>query len=75
MKTRSLVMAALGTVFVLGAVSPAFADYDDWRRHEHREHEWREHEWREHHHWRRDYYQPPAAYYYAPPAYYYGRGY
>lgn len=71
MKTRSLVLAALGTVFVLGAAAPAFADRDDWRRHESREHEWREHEWREHQHWRQDYYVPPAVYY-APPPYYYG---
>ena len=62
MMTRSLVLAAFGAVFVLGAAAPAFADRDDWRRHESREHEWREHEWREHQHWRRDYYVPPAVY-------------
>jgi hypothetical protein len=50
MKTRSLILAALGAIFVIGAVSPALADHDDWRRREWREHEWREHEWREHHH-------------------------
>jgi hypothetical protein len=71
MKTRSLVLAALGAVFVLGAAAPAFADRDDWRRHESREHEWREHEWREHQHWRQDYYVPRAVYY-APPPYYSG---
>lgn len=68
MKTRSLVFGALGALFVLGAVTPAFADRDDWRRrewreHEHREHEWREHEWREHHRpWNYGYYAPPAYY-------------
>jgi len=53
MRTRSLILAALGAMFVIGAVSPAMADRDDWRRREWREHEWREHEWREHHyrHW------------------------
>jgi len=50
MRTRSLILAALGAMFVIGAVSPAMADRDDWRRREWREHEWREHEWREHHH-------------------------
>ena len=71
MKTRSLVLAALASVFVLGAAAPAFADRDDWRHHERHEHEWREHEWREHHHhWRSEYYVPPPVYY-APPAYYY----
>ena len=68
MKTRSVVLAALGAVFVLGAATPASADYDDWRNRE-----WREHEWREqhhHHHWRQEYYAPPRVYY-APPRVYY----
>ena len=73
MKTRSLVMAALGSVFILGAAAPAFADRDDWERGE----------WREHRHgWHPGYYPRPAYYppapvyyppppvYYAPPAYY-----
>ena len=74
MKTRSLVMAALGSVFILGAAAPAFADRDGWERGE----------WREHHHhgWHPGYYPRPAYYppapvyyppppvYYAPPAYY-----
>lgn len=71
MKSRCLVLAALGSVFVLGAAAPAFADYDDWRRHERRDHEWREHEWRERReHWRPTYYAPPPVYY-APQPYYY----
>ena len=69
MKTRSVVLAALGAVFVLGAATPAFADYDDWRSREWREHEWREHH-HHHHHWRQEYYAPPRVYY-APPTYYY----
>ena len=76
MRARSLVFAALGATFVLGAAAPAFADRDDWRRDDWRRHEWREHrehEWREHHGWDRGYYAPPvvvgppAAYYYSPP--------
>lgn len=67
MRTRTLILAALGAVFVAGAVSPARADYDDWRRREWREHQWRERAWREHQ-WReqawRERHQP---YYYAPP--------
>ena len=71
MTTRSLLLGALGAVFILGAAAPAFADRDDWRRHE-----WREHEWREHHAWRPTYYGAPAYYapppvYYAPPPVYY----
>lgn len=76
MRARSLVLAALGAVFVLGAAAPAFADRDDWRRHEWREH--REHEWREHRGWDRGYYAPPVYYapptYYAPPPVYYNPG-
>ncbi len=70
MKTRSLVLAVLGSVFFLSAAAPAFADYDDWRRHERREHEWREHEWREHHRYRPEYYAAPPVYYAPPPVYY-----
>jgi hypothetical protein len=66
-KIHSVILAALGAVFVIGATVPAMADRDDWRRrewrehewrvHEWREHEWREHEWREHHHhWHDGYY-------------------
>jgi hypothetical protein len=65
MRARSLTLAALGAVVLLGSALPAFADADDWR---HRE--WREHQWREHHEWRPSYYAPPAAYYAPPPAYY-----
>jgi hypothetical protein len=71
MRVRSLTLAALGAMALLGSTLPAFAD--DWR--EHREHEWREHEWREHHEYRPGYYAPPVvvappAYgYYAPPVY------
>jgi hypothetical protein len=63
MKTRSLILAALGAMFVIGAVSPARAYDDDWHRHEwrereRREREWREHEWREHHrYWHEGYYE------------------
>ncbi len=71
MKTRSVVLAALGSVFIIGAAAPAFADYDDWRRHERREHQWREHEWRERHEYRPTYYAPPPPVYYAPQPYYY----
>jgi hypothetical protein len=56
MRARSLVFAALGAAFLLGAAAPAFADPNDWRHHEEqdrRAQEWREHhqaqEWREHH--------------------------
>ena len=70
MQIRSLVLAALGAVFILGAAAPAFADGDDWRRHERREHEWREH-----HGWRPGYqgpvyYAEPPVYYAPPPVYY-----
>jgi hypothetical protein len=70
MQTRSLVLTALGAVFMISAAAPAFADRDGWH-----DRGWREHEWREHHGWRSGYY-PPAHYapppvYYAPrPAYY-----
>ncbi|MDR3536266.1 MAG: hypothetical protein P4L71_07175 [Acetobacteraceae bacterium] len=68
MRSRTLILAALAGVFVLGAISPAFADYDDWRRHEWRERAWREHAWREHewreHAWRE---RHEGYYYYAPP--------
>ena len=67
MKTRSLILAALGAMFVIGAVSPAMADRDDWRRREWREREWREHVWREHHHhWHEGYYTPGSYYGYGP---------
>ena len=67
MKTRSLILAALGAMFAIGAVSPAMADRDDWRRREWREREWREHEWREHHHhWHEGYYTPGGYYGYGP---------
>jgi hypothetical protein len=67
MQTRSLVLAALGSVFIIGATTQAFADEDGWRRHEWREH--REYnDWHERHGGRPGYY-PPA--YYAPPPVYY----
>ena len=63
MRLRSLVFAALGAGFMLSAAAPAFADRDDWRRHD--EHE---HAWREHHDWHcGGYYAPPVVV--APPAY------
>jgi hypothetical protein len=76
MKTRSLILGALGAVFIMGAAAPAFADRDGWRGRGWREHEWREHEWREHHYWRPGYYAAPTYYapppvYYAPPPVYY----
>ncbi len=77
MQTTRFVLAALGSVFLLGATAtkPALADYDGWRRHEWREHEWRErewrrHEWREHHAWRPAYEAPPPVYYAPAPTYY-----
>lgn len=72
MRVRPLILTALGAVFVLGAAAPAFADYDDWRRHE-----WREHQAREWHERHRGYYAPPVVVappyrpYYAPPPVYY----
>jgi hypothetical protein len=65
MQTRSLVLTALGAVFMIGAAAPAFADRDGWH---HGGGGWREHEWRGHQGWRPAYY-PPA--YYAPPPVYY----
>jgi hypothetical protein len=55
MRVRTLILAALSALFVLGAVAPAFA-HNDWRRHEYRERQyhalredaWRQHAWREH---------------------------
>ena len=82
MRFRTLTLATLAAVVVLGAAAPAFA-YDDWGRREWRGHEWREHAWRRHewreHRWREHhpywgYYAPPPAYrYYTPPAYGYYR--
>ena len=66
MQTRSLVLAALGSVFIVGATAPAFAEWDGWGHHERQEH----HERHERHGWRPSYY-PPA--YYAPPPVYYAR--
>jgi hypothetical protein len=81
MQIRRLVLGALGTVCVLAAAAPAFADPYDWRRHEWREHQWREHEWREHerrerHGWYGPpvYVPPPAYGYYPPPPVTYGYG-
>lgn len=73
-------VAVLGAVCTLGSTIPAYADHDDWRRHEWREHvwrerAWREHEWRERHrHWVPPLYAAPPVYgsYYAPPPVYYG---
>lgn len=71
MQTRSLVLVALGSVFIIGATAPAFADWDGWH-----DHEWRDRqEWREHHGHRGwgpgynppVYYAPPPPAYYAPP--------
>lgn len=72
MRARSLVFAALGAAFMLGAVAPAYADRDDWRRHDmrgYRDHDrdrdrdrgWRRDDWH-------DGYAPPVVV--APPAYY-----
>ena len=70
MQTRSLVLAALSSVFIIGATATAFADENDWRRHEWREHrEYREYHDRHEHHGGRPGYYPPA--YYAPPPVYY----
>ena len=74
MQARSFVFAVLGSVFIIGATFPAFADDDDWRGHERRGHEWREH-----HEYRggrpgyypQGYYAPPPPVYYAPPPVYY----
>ena len=70
MQTRSLSLVALGSLFIIGATAPAFADWDGWRRpgwHEnHDDHE--DNDWHEHHGGRPGYY-PPA--YYAPPPVYY----
>jgi hypothetical protein len=75
---------AVAAVAVVGftTVTPARADYDDWRPHQ----EWREHrereEWRERREWREEhpragiYFSVPApsVYYYSPPTvYYYSR--
>ncbi len=67
MRSTTIVLAALAGVFALGAASPAFADYGDWRRHEWREHVWRERAWREHQ-WREQAWRERhERYYYAPP--------
>jgi len=80
---KTLLSATLAVVIAAGAVAPAFADDDGWRRHEWREHEWREHEWRDREwhdrEWREHhpYYAappvvvspPPAVVYYPPPVY------
>ncbi len=37
MRTRIIILAALGAVFTFGAAAPAMADRDGWRRHEWRD--------------------------------------
>ena len=84
MKLVTTIMAATGIVVACGAIVPAKADRDDWRRNDWRRHEqnqaWRQNEWRDNHRWG---YAPPVvvappqAYtYYTPaPPVYYGYGY
>ena len=65
MRTRFIILAALGAAFTFGAVAPALADRDNWRRHE-----WRDrggHGYRPHHPPYREYGRP---YYYGPPVVY-----
>ena len=82
MTLRTLMMMALGALFIAGAAVPAQAD-DDWGWRQRREHEWREREWREHERrehawhderWRDRHDEPPvvvAPVYPAPPPGYY----
>lgn len=62
MRTRIIILAALAAVFTFGAVAPAMADRDDWRRPE-----WRERGGYGYHHRHEGYGRP---YYYGPPVVY-----
>ncbi len=80
MRTRIIILAALGAVFTFAAVAPALADRDGWRRHEWRERGGYGHHQRHGGYYGRPYYAGPPVvyvpqravpYYYAPPSHYY----
>lgn len=85
MKARSLVLAGLAAVFVLGAVAPASAYYDRWRggwrggwHAGWRGPSWVGPGWRGYRPWYYGYYGPPRVNVprvYAPPVYYVAPGY